>query len=63
MLTLIDEYTRKCLAIRVGSSLKSDDVLATLSTLFITEGIPEYILQITVEYCQKLKRVDWEYWC
>ena len=43
MLTVIDEYTRKCLAIRVGSSLKTDDVLETLSTLFITEGVPEYI--------------------
>jgi len=43
MLTVIDEYTRKCLAIRVGSSLKADDVLETLSTLFITEGVPEYI--------------------
>ena len=43
MLTVIDEYTRKCLAIRVGFSLKSEDVLDVLSTLFITEGIPEYI--------------------
>jgi len=43
MLTVLDEYTRKCLAIRVGSSLKADDVLDTLSTLFITEGIPDYI--------------------
>jgi putative transposase len=43
MLTVIDEYTRKCLAIRVGSSLKADDVLETLSTLFITEGVPDHI--------------------
>lgn len=43
MLTVIDEYTRKCLAIRVGRSLKSDDVLDVLSDLFITEGIPAYI--------------------
>ncbi len=43
MLTVIDEYTRKCLAIRVGSSLKADDVLDTLSTLFITERVPDYI--------------------
>jgi len=43
MLTVIDEYTRKCLAIRVGFSLKSDEVLDTLSTLFITEGVPDYI--------------------
>lgn len=43
MLTVIDEFTRKCLAIRVGSSIKSNDVLDTLSTLFITEGVPDYI--------------------
>jgi putative transposase len=43
ILTVIDEYTRKCISIRVGSSLNSDDVLETLSTLFITEGVPDYI--------------------
>ena len=43
MLTVIDEYTRKCLAIRVGSSLKTDQVLDTLSDLFMTEGVPDYI--------------------
>jgi len=43
MLTVIDEFTRKCLAIRVGHKLNSDDVLDTLSTLFITEGVPAHI--------------------
>ncbi len=43
MLTVIDEFTRKCLAIRVGYKLNSDDVLDTLSTLFLTEGMPAYI--------------------
>lgn len=43
MLTLIDEYTRKCLNIRVDYQLNSDDVLDVISTLFLTEGIPEYI--------------------
>ena len=43
MLTVIDEYTRKCLAIRVGSSLRTDDVLDILSSLFITEGVADYI--------------------
>lgn len=43
MLTVIDEYTRKCLAISTGTSLKADDVLDTLSTLFIAEGVPDYI--------------------
>lgn len=43
MLTVIDEYTRKCLTIRVDYQLKSDDVIDVLSTLFLTQGIPEYI--------------------
>lgn len=43
MLTVIDEYTRKCLTIRVAYQLKSDDVLDVISTLFLSEGIPEYI--------------------
>ena len=43
MLTVIDEYSRKCLAIHVGRKLKSDDVLEVLSRLFITEGMPDYI--------------------
>lgn len=42
MLTVIDEYTRKCLAIRVGFSLKSNDVLDVLRTLFITKGTPTF---------------------
>ena len=43
MLTVIDEYSRKCLTIRVDYQLKSDDVLDVLGTLFLTQGLPEYI--------------------
>lgn len=43
MLTVIDEYTRKCLAITVGFSLKADEVLETLSELFLKEGLPAHI--------------------
>lgn len=43
MLTIIDEYSRKCLAIRVARCLKSYDVLDVLSDLFITEGLPDFI--------------------
>ena len=43
MLTVIDEYSRKCLAIRVKRTLGSDDVLETLSHLFTTDGLPDYI--------------------
>ncbi|HJO48449.1 MAG TPA: IS3 family transposase [Candidatus Scalindua sp.] len=43
MLTIIDEYTRECLAIVVERRLNSEDVLATLFGLFIEHGVPEYI--------------------
>lgn len=43
MLTLIDEYTRKCLAIEVGYHLNSQDILDILRDVFIREGLPDYI--------------------
>ena len=43
ILTLIDEYSRQCLAIIVERSIKSDDVLHTLSNLFLIYGVPENI--------------------
>mgnify|MGYP001822135634 CR=1 FL=1 len=43
ILTLIDENIRQCLALVVARSIKSDDVLHTLSNLFLIYGIPENI--------------------
>lgn len=43
MLTVIDEYTRQCLAILVERKLKNDDVLDCLSNLFLLYGVPEHI--------------------
>jgi len=43
MLTVIDEYTRECLMIKVDSQLKSQDVLGVLTELFIKHGLPDYI--------------------
>ncbi len=43
MLTVIDEYTRECLALPVARRLNSDDVLATLADLFVQRGPPEHI--------------------
>ena len=43
MLTIIDEYTRECLAIQVERQIKSEDVLFRLADLFIERGTPEYI--------------------
>ena len=43
MLTLVDEYSRECLAIDTARRLKSDDVLERLAWLFATRGVPKYI--------------------
>ena len=43
MLTLIDEYSRECLAIDVARRLGSDDVLEQLAWLMATRGVPDYI--------------------
>lgn len=43
MLTVIDEYTRECLAIHVKRKLNSQDVLYVLSKLFLLHGPPEHI--------------------
>ncbi|MFD0848979.1 IS3 family transposase [Sphingosinicella xenopeptidilytica] len=43
MLTVIDEHSRECLAIHVQRQLKSDDVLAVLTDLFVKYGPPAHI--------------------
>jgi putative transposase len=43
MLTIIDEYTRECLAILVERRLTSQDVIDQLFNLFVFRGIPEHI--------------------
>ena len=43
MLTVIDEYTRECLAIRTVRRIRSDDVIHALTELFVLNGAPEHI--------------------
>ena len=43
LLTLIDEYTRECLAIRVARRLGSQEVIETLADVMLVRGIPEYL--------------------
>ena len=42
-MTLIDEYTRKCLAIRVARRINSLCVIETLADVMLIRGIPEHI--------------------
>ena len=43
MLTIVDEFTRECLAIDVARRITSEDVLERLTDLFILRGVPDYI--------------------
>ena len=43
ILTVVEEYSRECLAIVVARWLRSIDVLETLAALFVTHGVPAHI--------------------
>ena len=43
ILTVLDEYTRECLAIVVSRHISSQDVIDQLFHLFVFRGIPEHI--------------------
>jgi len=59
MFTLVDEYTRECLAIDVARRLTSEDVLERLTDLFIRRGVPDYIRSDNgAEFTSKAVR-DW----
>ena len=42
-LSIIDEYTRECLALKVSRGITSEDVLDTLAELFAMRGVPQAI--------------------
>ena len=43
LLTLIDEFTRECLAIRVARRINSLGVIETMADVMLARGIPEHI--------------------
>lgn len=59
MLTLIDEFTRECLAIDVERRLTSEQVLERLSDLFVRRGVPKYIRSDNGPEFTALKVRDW----
>jgi putative transposase len=42
-LSMVDEYTRECLALKAGHSITSEDVIDTLAELFAMRGVPRHI--------------------
>jgi putative transposase len=43
ILNVIDEYTRECLAVKVARSLTHQDVIESLTDLFLERGVPVHI--------------------
>ena len=43
LMTLIDEFTRECLAIRVARRINSLGVLETMADVMLVRGVPEHI--------------------
>ena len=43
LLTVMDEYTRECLAIRTDRHIRSCDVIETLAELMMIRGVPDHI--------------------
>jgi transposase InsO family protein len=43
MLNVLDEYTRECLAMRVGRKLTAEDVQECLTELFCRHGVPKHV--------------------
>ena len=43
ILSIIDEYTRECIALEVNRRITSEDVIGVLVDLFAIRGVPEFI--------------------
>lgn len=63
-LSIVDEYTRECLTLKVDRSITSRDVIDTLAELFAMRGVPrairsdngpEFVAQAIQEWLTKLK--------
>ena len=64
MLTVLDEYTRECLAIEVERKLTAEDVLVQLTNLFVSRGVPQHLRsdngsEFTAEACAGLAPTPW----
>ena len=42
-LSIVDEYTRECVALKVGRGISSEGVIEALSDLFAMRGVPRHI--------------------
>ena len=59
MMTLLDEYTRQCLTIRVERQITSAQVLEVLEKAMIQYGVPRYIRSDNGSDCFATKIQQW----
>jgi putative transposase len=59
MLTLIDEYTRECLAIRVARRLGRYEVIEALADVMLLKGVPDHLRSDNGPECVAKDLRDW----
>ena len=59
LLTVIDEYTRPCLAVCVSYKLKKEDAMEVLRDLFFRESQPDYIRSDSGSGFRAKELVEW----
>jgi putative transposase len=62
ILTLVDNYSRECLALRVGVSLKADDVVEVLNKVIRERGAPRSIRVDNGTEFTSVVLDQWAYW-
>jgi len=62
MLTLVDNYSRECLALRVGVSLTGEDVVAILNEVIRERGAPRSIQVDNGTEFTSVAMDRWAYW-
>jgi putative transposase len=62
ILTLVDTYSRECLALRVGVTLKGDDVVETLNEVIRHRGAPRTIRVDNGTEFTSVVMDQWAYW-
>jgi len=62
ILTLVDNYSRECLALRVGVSLKGDDVVEVLNEVIQERGAPRSIQVDNGTEFASVVMDQWAYW-
>jgi transposase InsO family protein len=59
MLTVIDEFTRECMAIKVARRMRNEDVMHVLADLFIERGQPDHLRSDNGSEFTALAIKDW----